>query len=175
VRQTIESCIAAEKWRAARKLIRAGLKKDPESHWLMTRLAGTYYQEQDYKKALHLSQKAVALAPNCPLVLWDYTGALEMLGRHGEALRIYRRLIRRGARAIAYGRCGEGLGWARGLIADCHCGVAKCYARLGQRKRAFAAFEKHLEMRGPGCRSIYPISTVRKESARLTPSGRAAR
>ena len=54
--------------------------------------------------------------PNCPLALWDYAGALEMLDQTEEALSMYRRLVRRGVSAIAHGTCGEGLAWGRGLM-----------------------------------------------------------
>ena len=76
----IERLIEAEDWPAARRAIRAELRSDPENHWLLTRLGLTYYEEKDYKQALEWSRRAVGEAPNCPLVLWDYAGTLQMLG-----------------------------------------------------------------------------------------------
>jgi hypothetical protein len=35
------------------KLIRAVLRKEPDSHWLLTRLGLAYCEERNYKKALH--------------------------------------------------------------------------------------------------------------------------
>jgi tetratricopeptide (TPR) repeat protein len=130
-------------------------------------LALTHYEEFQYEKALALEEKALSLAPNCPLVLWDYAGSLEMLGRQREALRVYQRLIKRGAKSIATGECGEGLAWARGLVADCWYRMAGCYASLGNRAKELKAFEVHLDLRGPGCHSIYRLGELHKELNQL--------
>lgn len=131
----------------------------------MTRLALTYYEQYDYARALEVSERAMEFAPDCPLVLWDYAGALDMLKRPKDALTVFRRLIDRGIDSIAFDECGEGLAWARGLIADCHYRCAHCYLKLGNPTDAIDQFEMHLALRGPGCRSIYPIADVRKELA----------
>src|SRR5687768_1235920 len=99
----IEKLIDAEDWKAARKLIHAALRKEPDSHWLLTRLGLTHYEERNYRKALLYDTQALELAPNCPLVLWDYAGTLDMLGRNKEAIAIYRKLIKRGVDKIAQG------------------------------------------------------------------------
>lgn len=159
----IESMIKSEDWAGARRLIRAELRRQPDSHWLLTRLGLTYYEQRRYAEALRYSKKALARAPNCPLVLWDYAGTLDQLGRHREALRVYARLVRRGVESLAEGECGEGLRWARGLVADALYRQGLAYAAIGQRRRARAALECHLALRGPGTRSIYPIREVRGE------------
>jgi len=159
----IERLIDAEDWKAARILIRAALRKEPDSHWLLTRLGLTYYEEHNYKKALFYDTQAMELAPNCPLVLWDYAGTLDMLGRNEEAIAIYKKLIKRGVDKIAYGECGEGMAWAKGVVADSLYRIAKCYEEQGQPKKALNYYEQHLKRRGPGCRSIYSINEVKKQ------------
>jgi hypothetical protein len=67
----IEALIESDNWKGARKPITAALQKQPESHWLLSRLALTYYEEFEYDKALVHDVQAVALAPNCPLVNLD--------------------------------------------------------------------------------------------------------
>src|SRR5262245_20839579 len=129
--EEIEKLIAAENWKAARTLIRVALRKKPDSHWLLTRLGLTYYEAYKYEKALFYTERALELTPNCPLALWDYAGDLDMLGRTREAIYIYKKLVKRGVEGIAYGDCGEGLAWARGLVADCLYRLAKCYDELG--------------------------------------------
>lgn len=166
--KAIEKAIQRDDWPRARALIRSALKQEPESHWLITRLGSTYYEQKQYKRALHYSEKALALAPNCPLVLWDYACTLEELNRTKEALSIYCKLIRRGVKSIANGECGEGNAWARGLVADCHYRSAHCHRVIGDRKRAAKSYHRHLALRGPGCRSIYPISDVRRQLQVLT-------
>ncbi|MEI6076706.1 MAG: hypothetical protein WCS94_14080 [Verrucomicrobiota bacterium] len=159
----IESAIKRDDWKGARRLVRAALRQQPDSHWLVARLSLTYYEELDYERALTIGQQAYGLAPHCPLVLWDLAGTLDMLERYREAMPLYRRLIRRGVESVAFGDCGEGLAWARGLIADCWYRLAHCERESGHRARAVHCYQQHLAMRGPGCRSIYPLRDVRKE------------
>jgi tetratricopeptide (TPR) repeat protein len=165
--KAIEAAIRREKWKEARQLIRAELKEKPDCHWLLTRLSLTYYEERAYRTSLSYSQKALRLAPLCPLALWDYAGSLQMLGRHRMALRVYRQLLSRGVNQIAHGDCGEGRGWARGLMADCLYRQAQSYTKLKEPKAAIEAYRKHLRMRGSGCRSIYTVRTVTKELSEL--------
>jgi tetratricopeptide (TPR) repeat protein len=159
----IEAAIKRDDWKAARRLILASLRRTPDSHWLLIRLSLTYYEEFNYARALTLAEKAYKLAPRCPLVLWNLAGTFDMLERYREAIAIYRSLIRRGVEPIAYDECGEGTRWARSLVADCWYRLARCAVKLGRRSEALHNYEKHLEMRGPGCHSIYPIKNVRKE------------
>lgn len=159
----IESLIRAEQWDEAREAILSALVIEPTSHWLLARLALTYYEEYRYGGALAAAERARAQCPYCPLVLWETAGALDMLGRTTEAVKIYRRLVRRGVESIAFGDCGEGHAWARGVVADCWYRIARCHKKAGRRSLSTKAFEMHLKMRGPGCRSIYPINGVRRE------------
>jgi hypothetical protein len=93
----------------------------------------------------------------------EVDGSLDMLGRTSESVRVYRRLIRRGVDSVAHGDCGEGLAWARGLIADCWYRIARCHKRGGRRSLSAKAYVAHLNLRGPGCRSIHSIGGVRRE------------
>ena len=173
----IEARIKASDWPGARRLIRAALRREPDSHWLLARLGLTYYEEQRYALALRWSEMALARAPRCPLVLWDYGGDLQQLGRHREALRVYARLVRRGANSIAQGPCSEGPRWACGLVADALYRQAISYVALGQGRRARTSLERHLALRGPGCASIYSLRQVRRDLrvAGSETSGRGSR
>jgi hypothetical protein len=165
-----EVLIRAGRWAAARRELRRELALDPpDNHWLLTRLSLTYYEERKYRMALRYVEQALVIAPWCPLVLWDHAGTLQMLGRHGEALQVYRRLVRRGAARLAHGRCGEGLGWARGLVADCYYRMMVSLDALGERRKSIAALTKHLDLRGPGCYSIYPLKTLGQRLRRPDP------
>jgi tetratricopeptide (TPR) repeat protein len=161
----IELAIKRCDWPGARRLIRKELRKNSDSHWLITRLSLTYYEERDYARSLVFSKRAFKIAPWCPLVLWDLAGTYDMLGRYQEAIAFYRRLLRRGVEAVAFGDCGEGLAWARGLLADCWYRLARCQKKKGRTAEAVRYYGKHLALRGPGCRSIYPLRAVRRELA----------
>jgi len=109
--------------------------------------------------------KALLTVPTCPLVLWDHACILDMLNRKREAAQVYGKLIRRGVHSLAYGECGEGLAWARGLVADSLYRLGGCRGALGQRSLSLRAYKQALRMRGPGCRSIYPVVEVRRKLA----------
>ncbi len=159
--KAIEDAIAGNNWPRARLLIRKALKQRPRDHWLLTRLALTYYEQRQYRKALAYDGKALQIAPYCPLAVWGYAGSLDMLERRKEALQIYRWLISWGPDCLAHGPCGEGIQRARSLIADCFYRIAGIQERSGQRKRAIAAYKEHLSLRKPGTRSIYSLKNVR--------------
>lgn len=165
----IERAIGREDWKCARRLIRADLRREPENHWLLARLSLSYYEEFDYRRALTLAQQALDLAPRCPLARWELAGALEMLGRLRSAARGYRMILRPGIESVARGPCGEGRGWARALVADCWYRLARCELKQGRRAAAVRCYRRHLALRGPGCRSIYPIGDVRRELRDLDP------
>ncbi len=90
VSRRIEAEMAQQDWLKARRLIREGLRRKPGDHWFLTRLALTYYEQRQYRRALHYDLKALNVEPYCPLAIWGYAGALDMLQRRREALQIYR-------------------------------------------------------------------------------------
>ena len=163
MQDAIEMCIAGEDWEAARQLIETELKEEPRNHWLLTRLSLTYYEQRNYGRALELVERAFALAPTCPLVLWDYAGTLAMLDRPREALRFYEYIVKRGVASLAFDPCGEGHARAQGLYADSLYRISHCYLELGDPIKAITFLKKHLGQRGPGCASIYLLADVRKE------------
>ena len=165
MKNKLDKLMDSENWKAARKLILSELKKDPKHHWFLTRLSAMYYQERNYKKALQISRKAYSIDPKCPLVLWDLAGALDMLDREKEAIKVYRNLIKRGVDTIAFGECGEGLARARGLVADCYYALFSCYNSLGAKKKAQTFLRKHISLRGRGCHSIYSLRNVKRKVA----------
>lgn len=163
----IERLIAEDNWKGARAAIEAELRDDPECHWLITRLALTYYEEFDYEKALEISMQALAIVPECPLALWDYAGALDMLKRWEEAEQVCSRLLARGIVSVAHGDCGEGTERTRGLFADCEYRRASCLQKMGAVVEARAAMIKHHAYRDAGAESIYSDADVDRMDARL--------
>ncbi len=71
------------------------------------------------------------------------------------------------AYTYTYGVLGEGLAWATGLVADCYYRMVDSLDALGDRDRATSMLVKHLDLRGPGCRSIYSLGQVRKKGQAL--------
>ena len=64
----IEAYIHNHNWEGARELIVRKLEiSSGDRHWLLTRLARTYYGQRNYQRALELSEQAYTVAPECPL------------------------------------------------------------------------------------------------------------
>jgi tetratricopeptide (TPR) repeat protein len=163
----IEVAVQAEDWVSARRLIKVEVRRNPKDHWLLSRLALTYYEQRDYAKALYWDAMALQEAPYCPLAIWGYAGSLDMLGRLGESLILYRWLLSWGEEQLAYGDCGEGIRRARSLIADCHYRIARIWEEKRQWKRAVVEYEKHLSRRREGYGSIYRIREVKARYAEV--------
>jgi hypothetical protein len=163
--EIIEELYQQERWIKARVLILRELKKTPDDHWYLSRLSGTYYEQHKYKKALQWSNKAYKLSPNCPLVLWDRAGILDMLGRHDDAIALWRKFLKRGVNSLAYGHGGEGLPWAKSLVNDCRCEIADAYCKLGKLRQARLYIQSYMKHRSLGVRSIYDKRMVKKQFA----------
>ena len=163
----IERAIASKDWSRARRLIREWLRRSPDDHWLLTRLSLTYYEQEQYRKSLKYVTQALQVAPYCPLAVWDYAGTLDMLGRKKRALQIFQWLASWGEKRIAFGECGEGIRFARSLIADCYYRIARINEERRERGKAMRTYKQHLLRRKPGVRSIYPLAEVRRRYATL--------
>jgi tetratricopeptide (TPR) repeat protein len=144
----IEGAFAREDWTGARNLIVAELKRTPDDHWLLARLSTTYYEQHRYADALKFIRAAFRLMPKCPLVLWDYAGTLDALGKSRQALKIYGKLIEQGPHCVGEENpCGEGLEWALSLLADCVFRAGACWERLDKRDKAVLWYEAFLKLR----------------------------
>ena len=91
-------------------------------------------------------------------------------GLQRECLALF--LVRRGIRQIAFGDCGEGLPWARGLIADCPYRMAHRYLTLQRPKMAIKSLKSHIGLRGLGADPFTRRPRSGKKSAScMRPSG----
>src|ERR1700736_6272387 len=79
----IDDLIGAERWGEARTLIEKALMKEPASHWLLTQLGETYYEQREYKKALEILLRSRDILADCPLTLWHLANTLDALGYYG--------------------------------------------------------------------------------------------
>lgn len=171
----INSLFAKEKWLAARTLLEKELPSTPDSHWLLDRLSVTYYEQRKYARALKLVEQAFKIAPECPLVLWDYAGTLDAMGKTKDALNMYVRII------VAYpelghGQCGEGDDWAFSLFRDCVFRVGICFRKLGNTDVAIYVlqdFVRQMEL-FPEVPSLYSVAMARKELLALEGHGKRA-
>jgi tetratricopeptide (TPR) repeat protein len=147
VGKAINEAFDKENWPVARERIVAALEREPDSHWLLSKLSATYYEEREYQQALEYAQKAAAIAPECPIVSWDLAGALLATNDPGAALRIYLRILDGGpakAASCPHG-AGEGEKWALSLLIDCLFMAGVCEQRLGEKSAAIDFFLDFVE------------------------------
>ncbi len=166
VSRQVNSLLEQEQWARARALLEKQLVKSPEDHWLLTRIGTTYYEEGKYETALEYASRARTLAPRCPLVLWDYAGALDMLGRFNEALDVYKVFINDWP-ATVLEECNEGEEWGMSLLTDVLYRIGVCASRIGKKQAAEFFFRSHLRLVAMGNASIYPAEEVQREMEAL--------
>ncbi len=159
----IEALIDKDQYKEARQLLFRELKKQPHDHFYLSRLSLTFYEERKYSLALTYAKKAHELVPNCPLVLWEMAGALDMLGKEEEAIDTWKKNLRRGLKRVAFGRCGEGMADARSLFANSRYRIGKAYKDLGNVRMARIYYRNYLKDRGNGAKSIYNKQVATKE------------
>jgi tetratricopeptide (TPR) repeat protein len=155
------------KWAEGRAILLELQKEYPDDHWLLTRISSTYYEEYNYDKALEYAERALDLAPDCPLVLWDYAGALDMIERDEEAIRVFKNLIHRGVNRIAYGECGEGIRWARSLLNDSRYRLGLLYSSKGDFSLACKFIKTYIANRNRNYPSIYNLRNAKRELAAI--------
>ena len=148
------------------KSLRAELRRDPSDHWLMTRLSATLYEARKYKDAAIYAKRALLIQPTCPLVKWDLAGALDMLGKERQAIRLWSGLVRRGAARIAKGTCGEGLSWSRALVVDCYYRLALAHYDVGERKKAWRDLATFVRLRRRWRGGLFRIGEARDVARR---------
>jgi len=162
VEDRFDDLVEADRWSAACQLIREELGASPGDHWLLFLLGFAYHGDGKYSRALRATTKGLVAAPKCPVLLDLKAEHLGALKRTNEAIRIYRYLIRRGARSIASDECGEGLRWAKSLVNDCCYKLACLYLDIGDRPRAKRYLRIHLRCRPNVSTLCIPMSVVKK-------------
>jgi tetratricopeptide (TPR) repeat protein len=162
ISKQINSLFEKEEWAEARDVLEKQLAKHPDDHWLLTRIGTTFYEEGDYQRAMFYAEKAMAIAPRCPLVLWDYAGTLDMLGEYKKAFDVYARILKLWP-AITKDECSEGEDWALSLLADVMFRVGVCFGNLGKKDPAWAMISGHRNLLDIGIASLYGYEDVQRE------------
>ena len=146
INERIDRYFDREQWAAVEKTLRDVLERCPDDHWLITRLADATYEQRKYRTALRLYRKASALAPKCPLVRWGLAGATAACGDTREATRMFQAMAKMKPEVLATQDCGEGLKWARGLIADANYRLGQLAEREGSKAVARRRYQAYLRL-----------------------------
>jgi tetratricopeptide (TPR) repeat protein len=173
VGKQINDLVIAERWPEARKLIEKALKAEPESHWLLTQLAETYYEERNYKKALEVLLRSREIVPDCPLTLWHLAGTLDALGYHGGAIHLYTWLLR-SQKTADEDPCWESETWTDALKTDCVYCMGLAFKHAGQAEHADHCLHKYLGLLAMGSKGSYTAKEVRKHLEELRGGKREA-
>ena len=160
IENRIEALIADGEWESAQRAVEKGLAKEPDDHWLWSRLAAVKYERRHYQDALDAAEKALDIVPDCPLALWSFASALDMLGKTKEAGKVYIQLLRRGLEELKEpdedaNECWEGADWTRSLVVDCIFRIAGCLAKMGQRDEAVEWYGRFLNLLHFGMQGVY--------------------
>jgi tetratricopeptide (TPR) repeat protein len=171
----IETLISKSKWEQAQAVIEKQLKKEPGDHWLWARLSGVKYEQRDYRGASKAAEKAREIVPDCPLAIWSYANAREMLGETKGAMRFYAQLFQRGFKQLQEpdedaDECWEGPDWTSGLVADCVFRIAGCWVKLGRREKGIGAYEFFLSLADWGIQGIHTHEDARARLKKLVRS-----
>lgn len=159
--KTIGRLLQRRLWKKARASIERELLFSPHDHWLWFSLSSACYELKDYEMALKCARRAVEYAPECPLALWHYAGALYMTGQEDAAFAIWMVLLNKDIEELADGDHGEGMDWALQLVNDVQFRLGLYYQRHGMEELETRSFEKYLHNRRHGVGSIYSVEALK--------------
>ena len=159
----ITKLLMSDNYQECINLIRKELKRQKDDHWLYASLSSAYYGMGKYKRALKAAEKALNLEMDCPLSQWYYATSLERIGNQDEALDVYKHLLDRCVRNVAFGTCGEGLSRAKSLLNDCRFRIGSIYMSKQDLKSAKKWFKLYIRKRKEGVRSIFRLKTILAE------------
>lgn len=171
----INQLFAANEWDEARELLDAKCAKGPESHWILTQLGVTYYEQRRYREALRLFLKSTAIVPDCPLTSWNLGGVYDALGKHDAAIDIYTGILKR-AQTSDEDPCWESEAWATALKTDCVFALGTAYQHMGDQALAEHCYRQYIDLLLIGIEGSYPIEDARRriQSLHAAPNGKEA-
>jgi hypothetical protein len=136
----LDRMISDDRHSRARRIIRRALKKSPDDHRLLTALARSYSDtswggDRECRVAMAWHRRALAVAPECPIVLWDYA---ETAGGK-ESIATLRRLIARGPHSLICDGCIRSQSRARKFITRAYWLLSLWHMKYSQWQEAIRA------------------------------------
>ena len=167
--KTITDLFRREEWERARELLEKEREKNPKSHWILTQLGVTLYEQRAYRKALEFFLASYRILPDCPLTLWNLAGAFDAMGECSKAMLIYTWLLK-SKKTAADDPCWESAKWTDALKADCVYRLGACFQKLGNEKQAEHCYRQYLELAMNGVEGIYSTADATQRVRQLRES-----
>lgn len=104
-------------WEPLKNYLKRKCREFPKEYWLRTKMAEYLYQVKD-KLCLRYAKEAYLMASDDMLVVYNYACALYLNGDYDKAMACLNVIITKGIDYIAYSEHGEGMRWAKSLLAD---------------------------------------------------------
>ncbi|WP_226994067.1 tetratricopeptide repeat protein [Myxococcus hansupus] len=144
ISKRIDAFFSEQQWDALDQLISESLQGTSDDHWLHVRRADAWYARGKYAKAARLFQKVLESVPRCPLGRWGLANALMARGDTNEARKLFLSLARQKPEVMGTRECGEGVRWARGLVADAHFRLGQLEEQAGAKAAARRRYQSYL-------------------------------
>ncbi|MFP2958768.1 tetratricopeptide repeat protein [Myxococcus sp. 1LA] len=146
ISKRIDALFAAEQWSELDQLISGSLQGTSDDHWLQVRRADAWYAQGKYAKAERLFQKVLEIMPRCPLGRWGLANTLMARGNADASRKLFLALARQKPEVMGTGECGEGVRWARGLVADAHFRLGQLEEQAGAKAAARRRYQAYLRL-----------------------------
>lgn len=163
----LDQSLEDQDWPNAKKLLMAFVKEDPDDHWFWAHLAFVNLELWSMKRAKSCIHKARELNSSCPVVCWFHACILDADEDDLGAINEWKRIVKKPDESLAYGKCGEGVRFAKSLKNDSRYRIALCYRRLASRSNNLAYWrlalrwmEVHLNHRASATTSLYKSHLV---------------
>lgn len=144
------------KWAEAKSLLEKEMIRYPTEYWLHSTLSEVHSELGDYEKAFFYARKSYEFAPNDFLVISNYAYALSHVdGKQGDAVKLYKKIIKTDLNIIAYNEHNEGMKWAKSLVNDSRVRLAEIYASMNDFTKELLYLKAHLLNRKRGISSIF--------------------
>jgi tetratricopeptide (TPR) repeat protein len=155
----IDSLFQKGKWEEARRLLKREQETDPQSHWVLTQIGVTFYEQRQYEEALDFLLASREIKDDCPLTLWNLAGVLDALGKHAQSKRIFAWLLQ-SKRTPKDDPCWESREWSDSLKTDCVYRLGVCCLHSGEDREAEKWFRRYVNLLVNGFNGTYSIQEV---------------
>ena len=162
----IDDLLQRGDWEKARRLLQRERAADSDNHWVLTQLGVTFYEQRRYREALDWFSRSRKIVPDCPLTLWNLAGALDALGKHAAAIRIYRGLLKSN-KSFEDDPCWESKQWTDQLKSDCVYRLGACFEHQGKNRAAEKSYRQYLDLLLLGTQGSYSLEDVTERIRRL--------